>query len=231
MGVAKQLYQLQELDQEIEADEQALSQKASLLGQNQAILQLQAKLAEEQKRLEELKHQQHSAEWEIDDIESKIKAAEEQLYSGRITNPKELASLHHEVDLLKKQRDQLETDALEIIERVEQAEASLATTSNELKQLENEWHSQQQQLSAEIADLQGRLADLKQQRQRLSGTIDPQALECYERIRKQKRQPVARVEQGICRGCRISLPFSELQRARSGHLVQCSSCGRILFLP
>ena len=43
--------------------------------------------------------------------------------------------------------------------------------------------------------------------------------------------PWARVEQGICRGCRISLPTTDLQQARSGKLVQCSSCGRILFLP
>ncbi|MEE8619379.1 MAG: C4-type zinc ribbon domain-containing protein [Dehalococcoidales bacterium] len=34
----------------------------------------------------------------------------------------------------------------------------------------------------------------------------------------------------MCRGCRISLSAAELQQARSGSLVQCSNCGRILFL-
>ena len=99
---------------------------------------MQTKLTSEQQRLDELKHQQHSAEWEIDDLTSKITTTEEQLYSGRITNPKELANLHHEVNALKANRDQLENKALEIMDQVEQAEASVATTSSELKKLETE---------------------------------------------------------------------------------------------
>ena len=231
MGVAKQLYQLQEVDLEIESNEQALRQKGSQLGESQAVIGAQSKLTSEQQRLDELRHQQRSAEWEIDDLVSKITAAEEQLYSGRIRNPKGLASLQHEVNTLKANRDQLENKALEIMDQVELAEASVAAKSSELKKLESEWHSQQQQLSTEIDQLKSKLSDVKQKRQLLSVEIDPQAVDFYEKIRKQKGQSVAKVEQGICRGCRISLPSSELQQARSGNLVQCSSCGRILFLP
>ncbi|MDI6814491.1 MAG: hypothetical protein QMC90_00160 [Dehalococcoidales bacterium] len=42
---------------------------------------------------------------------------------------------------------------------------------------------------------------------------------------KQRGTAVAKVEQGLCRGCRISLSTAKLQQARSGSLVQCSSCG------
>ena len=55
-------------------------------------------------------------------------------------------------------------------------------------------------------------------------------IDLYTELKKQKGIAVAKVEQGICRGCRISLPTAELQQARSGSLVRCSSCGRILFL-
>jgi predicted nucleic acid-binding Zn-ribbon protein len=35
----------------------------------------------------------------------------------------------------------------------------------------------------------------------------------------------------MCQGCRISLPMSVLQRARTGvSVVQCVSCERILLL-
>jgi predicted nucleic acid-binding Zn-ribbon protein len=38
------------------------------------------------------------------------------------------------------------------------------------------------------------------------------------------------VEQRACKGCRINLSSSEVQRARSSSdLVFCQSCGRILF--
>jgi len=231
MGVAKQLYHLQELDQEIAAAEQALSQKSSQQGDRQVLDEAQARLAAAQQQLNELRHQQHAAEGEVDNLTDKIKTAEEQMYSGRIGNPKELSSLQHEVSILKARRDQMETEALEIMEQADLAASRVATTSNELKQMEDGWRHQQQQLAAEIERLNGKLAELRGQRQSLLAGIDPQAVATYEKIRRQKGQAVARVEQGICRACRISLAFSTLQQAKSDNLVPCSSCGRILFLP
>jgi len=230
MNVAKQLYQLQEVELELESNEQALSQIANQLGKNQAVVRAQNELTLEHQRLEELTRQQHSAEWEIEDLVNKLAPAEEKLYSGRIKNPKELTNLQHEVEGLKARRSQLEDKALEIMDQVEIATATVATKSNELKTLETEWHSRQQQLSTNIEQLKTILSDLKQKRQLLSAKIDPQAIELYHELRKQKGTAVAKVEQGICRGCQISLPTTELQQARSGSLVQCSSCGRILFL-
>lgn len=146
-------------------------------------------------------------------------------------NPKELSSLQHEVELLKAKRDQLETKALEIMDQVESTEASVTAITSEFNKLEAEWHHQQQQLSTDIEALKSKLSDLGDKRQRHSAEIDSWAVTVYYTLRKQKGQAVVKVEQGICRGCRISLPVSELQQARSGNLVQCSSCGRILFLP
>jgi len=231
MSVAKQLYQLQEVDLELESTEQALSQIASQIGESQAVIRAQNQLRSEQERLEESKRQQHSAEWEIDDLINKLAAAEETLYSGRIKNPKELASLQQEVEGLKARRSQLEDKALEIMSQVEQAEASVATKSSQLKRLEAEWQSQQQQLSSEMERLKAIVSDLKQKWQLLAANIDSRAVELYGELKKQKGTAVAKVEQGTCRGCRISLSTAELQKARSGNLIQCTSCGRILFLP
>ncbi|GAI49272.1 unnamed protein product, partial [marine sediment metagenome] len=113
---------------------------------------------------------------------------------------------------------------IEIMDQVELSTASVATLSNELKTLEAEWHSQQQQLSTNMEQLKTTLSDLKHKRQLLSVKIDPQAIEFYQELKKQKGRAVAKVEQGICRGCRILLPTTELQRARSDSLVQCNSC-------
>jgi hypothetical protein len=231
MSIAKELYQLQEVDLEIEAEEQALNGMLSQLGDDSPLTQVRNKLAAAERQLEELKRRQHEVEWEIDDLVSKITALEEELYSGRIKNPKELASLQHEVEILKEKRSQLENKALEVMEQVETAGASLASDRRQLEAQEAEWQRRQQQLSTEIESVKGKLAELKEKREQCLAGISPQVVEVYERLRKHKGQAVVKVERGICRGCRISLPFGELQQARSGNLVQCSSCGRILFLP
>ena len=75
-----------------------------------------------------------------------------------------------------------------------------------------------------------RLLEFDKARKLLMSEVGSQALEVYEWTKTRKGQAVARVEQGTCQGCRISLPMNELQQARTGKLVQCSSCGRILYL-
>lgn len=230
MSVAKQLYQLQEVDLELESTEQALNQITSQLGESEAVVRTRNRLALEQKRREDLERKQRSVEWEIDDLTSKLVAAEEQLYSGKIRNPKELTNLQHETDLLKSRRTQLEEKVLEIMDQVELTTQNVANLNGELKVVEAEWQSRQQQLSVQMEQLKTALANLKPKRQLLAAGVEPQTIEVYHQLKKQKGTAVAKVEQGTCCGCRISLPITELQRARSGSLVRCSSCGRILFL-
>lgn len=230
MSVVKQLYQLQEMDLELESNEQSLNQIAAQLGESETVVRARYKLALEQQNLEELTRQQRSLEWEIDDITSKLSTAEGELYSGRIHNPKELANLQHEADILKARCRQLEDKTLEIMAQVELTTKSVATINSEFKALEAEWQSQQQQLSAKLEQLK-KDKKLKLSLRKLHvAAIDPQTIEVYQTLKKHKGTAVARVEQGICRGCRISLPVTELQQARGDSLVRCSSCGRILFL-
>jgi len=230
MSVTKQLYQLQEVDLELESNEQSLKQKTSQLGESPEVVKVRAELSSQHQYLEELKHQQLSAEWEIDDLTSKITVLEQKLYDGRIKNPKELTNLQHEVDGLKTRRNQSEDKVLEIMDQVELAEGYIATISNELKSLEVEWHRQQQHLTAGIEQLKATLSDLEQKRQLILVEIDSQMVNLYQELKGQKGMAVAKVDRGMCRGCQISLSTSELQRARRGSLVRCSSCGRILFL-
>ena len=230
MTTAKQLYQLQEVDLELESNEQALKRITSQLGESETIARMRNYLASEQQRLEELQKQQHSIEWEIEDLDTKLKTTEEELYSGRIKNPKELSNLQHEVDGLKARRAKLEDKALEIMEQAELATKSVASIDSELQSLESEWQTQQKELSKNLEHVKTVISDLNHKRQLVTADIDAKTYEAYEQLKKQKKTAVAKVEQGICRGCRISLPVNELQRVRSGSLIRCSSCGRILFL-
>jgi predicted nucleic acid-binding Zn-ribbon protein len=231
MSIAGQLYELQEIDLEIADEEHKLEQIVGQLGKDDVVVAAREKVEAEKEKLKELQHQQHTLEWEIDDLASKIKDGDDQLYSGKIKNPKELSSLQHEVELWKAKRDGLETKDLEIMEKVETVESSIATLNRELEETDAGWQREQEGLRNEKAALEGSLNELKQKRQTLAAEVDAKVLALYEQLRKNKGLAVARVEQGICRGCRISLPSSELQQARSSALVQCGSCSRILYLP
>ncbi len=230
MSVAKQLYELQEVDLELESREQALQRLAGQLGESEAVISVRRRLDSENQRLEELEREQHSLEWEVEDITTKITKGEGELYSGRIRNPKELASLQQDLGMLKGRRRELEDRVLEIMEQIEMTTANTKALGSELEKLEAEWRSQQRKLKADLEQLKTVLANLRQKRETMVAQIDRELVEFYGELRRQKGTAVARVEQGVCRGCRISLSNAELQRARGGNMTQCTSCGRILFL-
>ena len=172
MSVAQQLYELQTVDLELGSQEQALGRLEGELGESEAVLELRHRLGAESERLEELRRSQHSLEWEIDDIAGKIARGEEELYSGRIKNPKELASLQQDMVMLKGRRGELEDGVLEIMEQVEAATSNIATLGGELETLEAEWRRRQQELMAELAELKTLLVSLRKKREELTAGID-----------------------------------------------------------
>ena len=116
------------------------------------------------------------------------------------------------------------------MEESEAAAARAAGTASRLEKLDAGWQAEQKQLKSGIAERKQQLAGLREKRASLSAGIEPEAIGFYTGLRERKGTAVARVEQGICRGCRISLSSAGLQRVKGGALIECTSCGRILFL-
>ena len=125
-----------------------------------------------------------------------------------------------------------EDKTLAIMSQVERVQEEIDLKVAEVERIESEWRGRQEQLLAEQARLQAALNETEQRHDELASTVVPAVLGLYEALRVKKQGlAVAKIEQGRCQGCRITLPMNELQRTRIGEeLVQCSSCGRILYL-
>ena len=54
-------------------------------------------------------------------------------------------------------------------------------------------------------------------------------LEEYNTIKKHISPPVARLTHGQCSGCNTSLPSAVLSKIKSGNLVECETCGRMII--
>ncbi|MBN2075543.1 MAG: hypothetical protein JW762_08345 [Dehalococcoidales bacterium] len=230
MNVSRQLFNLQEVDQELASNEQAYARISAQLGESKDVMNTRVKLEAETGQLEEITHTQHTVEWEIEDLSAKLSKFEQELYSGKTTSPKELTNLQQEIESLKNNRGKLEDQDLEIMETIERFNTTISDLRSNLEKLEMEWQEQQKRFISELKEIENIIFGLKEKRELLATEVDPKILTVYEELKKQKGTSVAKVEQGICRGCRILLPVNELQQVRSGSMVRCSSCGRILFL-
>jgi len=220
------------MDTEIEEVSRRLAEIAASLGESPELKQARKMVADAEARLVKSRAQMHDLDLEVSGLNQKIAADEQRLYSGRVTNPKELASLEEEVASLKRRREKKEEDLLTAMIATEEAEAELSDAQAILAQVTETWHTTQNRLTEEQTRLQARLEELTGQRASLTTAIGAEDVTTYERLRQRKGgRAVAAVEDGICQGCRMSPPTSQIQHARSGdELVFCNNCGRILYV-
>ena len=232
MTTVADLYLLQEMDIEIQAKQTALADVETRLGESEELEEKRQEVEEQRHRLREAQKKQREAEWAVEEVRVKIQPVEEKLYGGTVKIPKELVGLQHDVDSLKARQRELEDRDLEAMSVVEEVERGLAETERRLSDMDAEWQAEQESLRQQKDDLQREIQELEQRRSSQAATIDAEMIRQYDVLRAlHQGRAVAKVERGICQGCRITLPMHVLQRARrANHLVHCTSCERILYL-
>jgi len=232
MSKAKQLFVLQEIDLDIQQKTEALAQVKDTIGKDDDIVSARAALAAARKQLMGLEHDQRAAEWGVDELEQKIAAEEKKLYEGSVKNPRELMNLQHEIDLIKVQRRDREDKLLQVMEEVDTAQRDVNHRAEEMEVMTRDWEEAQKWLSRKQTELEADLDTLTQKRESTVISIDSDGIKTYEELRRVKQGiAVAKLVQGRCLGCRISLPVSDQQKARMGQkLATCSNCGRILYM-
>lgn len=230
MTTAEILYELQEVDDAIETQEQRLAVVKEQLGESEELRQARAQLEASETQLYELEKQQRQQELELESVTSKIESEEGRLYGGQVTNPKELAGLQKEVRYLRERRSELEDELLETMMAREEEKELVAEHRTTLENIEASWEKEQATLVEERDQLQEELAELRSRHENLVSQIPPNALSIYEYLRRTKGLAVARFEDGICLGCRVRLPAVDRRRVQSEDLVTCSNCSRVLVV-
>lgn len=202
------------------------------IGESEALIAAREKAGEERQVVTQRRSRLSETEWSVDEVRSKAAEVESKLYGGTIRNPKELSDLDADLSSLKVQVAKREDVLLSLLVEIEDAEAQLAGAEAALGEVESEWNQHQAALLEEKAQLEPRIASLQASHDNQSPAVDASSLRLYQLLRERRGgQAVAGVERGMCQGCRITLPMSVLQKARSGiTLVQCVSCERILLV-
>ncbi len=229
--IATALYQLQQLDLELErlsAEEQAV---ASSLQGNAALQKLRTEQQTAQQQLRAGLLAQKEAESTLEDLGRRLKAQEQRLYGGTISNPKELNALQQEIQHLRQQQSHQEEVTLEAMDAVESLEKKVRRAAQALREEEEAWIRQSAALVTRRDQLVRRRQELELKRGQVVAKLDADLINRYDRIRRTRQgKAVSKVEQGSCQWCRVILTPRELQHVRiSTELQTCSNCGRILY--
>jgi predicted nucleic acid-binding Zn-ribbon protein len=232
MKRARTLYRLQTVEADIDQKSRRLREVETLLGNSKAVKAAQSLVDEAEGRLHKAQGETQRLDLENRGLQEEIAATEKHLYSGRVTNPKELASLEDKIKNLKERRVRLEDSLLEAMVEAEEAEAALGEARRNLTSVRAEWEAGQSDLAAERDALSRSLSALCAERDTLRSDVSDSDMEIFEDLcRRKSGRCVVKMVDGTCQGCGVSVPTNVASAVyESDDLIFCGSCERILYV-
>lgn len=231
MPLAAQLFHLQTLDSRIAALEAALASLDDGSALNAQLVQARGTESAAQGDLHEKQSRLRIMELELQSTVGRVRKLEQDLYSGRVANPKELQAMEADIQMLSRQRGRTEEDVLNLMEQIEQLLMDVRT-------LEKDRQAREQALAAHLETYRQRREELtrelettRAERETYAPQIDSDLLRRYERLRgRLEGVAVVKIINGICGGCHFKLPGQLVTRVKEEDVVlTCEECGRILY--
>jgi hypothetical protein len=230
-----QLLELQKVDSTIdrlEARKRNLPEHAEVERIEAQLSTLKDSLAEQQVVVDEIAMRHSKMDTDVDLISQKIKSEEAKLYSGDVSNPKELSALQAEIESLNRRKSALEDAELEVMEAREGAEKVLATINAGVSDSEAALQAAVASRDSAAQHIDEDLAAQTEERERWAAKFEQAALEFYDELRtKRSGVAIAALLDGTCQGCKMRLPVQEVERVKSNEgLAYCDECRRVLVI-
>ncbi|MBI4306054.1 MAG: hypothetical protein HY678_07015 [Chloroflexi bacterium] len=232
MSSARALLDLQEIDKRLAEQRQAYKKLAVELKAQAGLPALRAETEAARMNLAEARVQHNKLLSDAALFRERVSTLETRLYSGNITNMRELTALQEEHNNAKRNLAQAEEAAVPAALAGQEANQQYDSLKVQLAQKEAEWQKRGAQLKESSQKVARDYKIFERQRGNIAKDISPADLAMYDSILKRKEGlAVVRVERGICQ-CprRLKLPLRETSKLKDSEaLVICSSCGRILL--
>lgn len=181
-------------------------------------------------RRDDARHSRSRLENEVTDQKGRAERAERNLMSSKKQD--EYTAAIREADAARKQISALETQILEQMETLEQAEAALKERADEIATLNSDREARLKAFDEEMKSQSELLAKQRNEREQVFANLPSSMSNMYARIRARIRDGVAVAEarNRSCTACFMSLRPQVMAEIRRGEdVITCDNCGRILY--
>lgn len=226
----EQLAALQKIDDEIMELNDFLHNSPLELGRlKENSLELQGNVKGLDDKIAQIVEQRDQLDRDIEDAGLKIKKSKNKLMM--VSNSKEHQAMIREIDNLEKMNRNREEEKISLMEEISRQEDARKEAKKNLSEMQQQVTQKKKQINQKSQWAKERLATLQGHRGEAEEVIPKPILSRYQFIRSRLSQPVVvAVNQGICKGCNISIPpqtFNVLQKGEQ--ILSCPNCHRIIF--
>ncbi len=179
---------------------------------------------------DEARHMRSHLEAEASEQRARAERADRNLMSSKKQD--EYTAAIREADAARKQISTLETQTLEQMEILEQAEISLKERAAEITSLNSDREARLKSFDEETRLQAERLAASRSERDRLINSLPKSMSLLYTRISGRIRDGIAVAEarNGACMACFMPVRPQAMAQVRKGEeVITCDNCNRILY--
>jgi ribonuclease HI/predicted nucleic acid-binding Zn-ribbon protein len=156
-------------------------------------------------------------EADVEVVETRIKRDSDRLEAS--SSVKDVAALEQELTALRKRRDDLEEIELTVMERLDVAEADLASTSAEVAALDERRQAVEAELAAALAEIANERTHTAANRQTIEGKVPADLLALYTKQRERYGTGASLLRFGVSSANGVKLNESDLQAIRAHERV------------
>lgn len=238
MSVQEALRNLYRVDTQLRSLKSRVSGASAHANSQQGkIDKLQAQIDDLQEQFNQTHAKESNIETEIQTFEDRINKLRDQMNTAR-TN-KEYSALLLEVNTLKTDKSKIEDQALSMLGKADELKTQLDGLKQQLEEQSTVKDMADKELSEREADIAERLAELEAEREKATSQVPKDILDEFEKLQDaHDGEAMAEVIEAdrrymeyTCEGCYMLIPPERVnQLASTDSVVNCASCGRILFI-
>jgi len=225
----KQLEELQTHDAKIQELEQSLKAiPAKLAATEVDLVRVEALLTSEGSSLKETERYYAEQKGLVTDDEVQVAGAKHKLTQAK--NSKEYMAAQREIEQRRESLTSREGEITKLVEAVEAKKKLLSDRSTDVQALRDSIAKDGEAARERMAEIEGKIAELRVERDKLAALVKPDILKRYGAIRMRRGLAVVSVKNGTCQGCNMNIPpqlYNVLQRGVSIEI--CPSCSRIIY--